>query len=95
MAIVRTILWSLAKRAATDPRVQKKAGQALRTVDKSMDKAADKVADVAAAKDPVREAGKMLGAFFSARSGPSAEGSPLPVHLVRSRGLEPPRGCPH
>ncbi len=70
MAIVRTILWSLAKRAATDPRVQKKAGQALRTVDKSMDKAADKVADVAAAKDPVREAGKMLGALFSGEERP-------------------------
>ena len=70
MAILRTILWSLAKRAAADPRVQKKAGQAFRTVDKGMDKAADKVADVAAAKDPVREAGKMLGAFFSGEERP-------------------------
>jgi len=65
MAILRTVLWSLAKRAAADPRVQKKAGQAFRAVDGKMDKAADKVADVAAARDPAREAGRMLGAFFS------------------------------
>ncbi|MDE0203027.1 MAG: hypothetical protein OXK73_11405 [Rhodospirillaceae bacterium] len=65
MAIVRTILWSLARRAASDPRVQKKAGQAFRTVDRGMDKAADKVAKVAVAKDPAREAGKMLGALLS------------------------------
>ena len=95
MAIIRTVLWSLAKRAAADPRVQKKAGQAFRAVDKKMDTAADKVADVAAAKDPVREAARCSAPSFPARSGPSAEGSPLPVHLVRSRGLEPPRGCPH
>ena len=70
MAIIRTVLWSLAKRAAADPRVQKKAGHAIRTVDKGMDKAADKVAEVAVAKDPVREAGKMLGAFFSGEERP-------------------------
>ncbi len=70
MAILRTVLWSLAKRAAADPRVQKKAGQAFRAVDGKMDKAADKVADVAAAKDPAREAGKMLGAFFSGEQRP-------------------------
>ncbi len=70
MAILRTVLWSLAKRAAADPRVQKKAGQAFRTVDRKMDKAADKVADVAAAKDPAREAGKMLGAFLSGEKRP-------------------------
>ena len=70
MAILRTILWSVAKRAAADPRVQKKAGQAFRTVDRGMDKAADKVADVAAARDPAREAGKMLGAFLSGEKRP-------------------------
>ena len=70
MAILRTVLWSLARRAASDPRVQKKAGQAFRAVDRKMDKAADKVADVAAAKDPAREAGKMLGAFLSGEKRP-------------------------
>ena len=65
MAILRTVLWSLAKRAAADPRVRKKGVQALRTVDRGMDKAADKVADVAAAKDPAREAGRIVGAFLS------------------------------
>ncbi len=70
MAILRTILWSLAKRAAADPRVQKKAGQAFRAVDGKMDKAADKVADVAAARDPAREAGRMLGAFLSGERPP-------------------------
>ena len=70
MAILRTILWSVAKRAATDPRVQKKAGQAFRTVDRGMDKAADKVADVAAARDPAREVGKMLGALLSGEKRP-------------------------
>ena len=70
MAILRTVLWSLAKRAAADPRVQKKAGQAFRAVDGKMDKAADKVADVATAKDPVREAGKMLGSFLSGEERP-------------------------
>ena len=70
MAILRTVLWSLAKRAAADPRVRKKAGQALGTVDRGMDKAADKVADVAVAKDPAREAGKMIGAFLSGERRP-------------------------
>ena len=70
MAIIRTVLWSLAKRAAADPRVRKKAGQAILTVDRKMDKAADKVAEVAAAKDPAREAGKMLGSLFSGERRP-------------------------
>ena len=70
MAILRTVLWSLAKRAVADPRVRKKAGQAILTVDRSMDKAADKVAKVAVAKDPAREAGRMLGAFFSGERPP-------------------------
>ncbi len=70
MAIIRTVLWSLAKRAAANPRVRKKAGQAILTVDRKMDKAADKVAEVATAKDPAREAGKMLGALFSGERRP-------------------------
>ena len=65
MTILRNLLWSLARRAAADPRMRKKAGKALRAVDGQMDKAADKVARVAVAKDPAREAGKMLGGFFS------------------------------
>ena len=70
MAILRTVLWSLAKRAAADPRVRKKAGQAVVAVDRGMDKAADKVAKVAVAKDPAREAGKMIGAFLSGEQRP-------------------------
>ena len=70
MAILRTVLWSLAKRAAADPRVQKKAGQAFRAVDGKMDKAADKVADVATAREPAREVGKMLGSFLSGEQRP-------------------------
>ena len=70
MAILRTLLWSLAKRAAADPRMRKKAGKVLHTVDRKMDKAADKVAKVAVAKDPAREAGKMVGAFLSGERPP-------------------------
>ena len=39
-------------------------------VDRGMDKAADKVAKVAVAKDPAREAGKMIGAFLSGEQRP-------------------------
>lgn len=70
MVILRTIFWSLAKRAAADPRVQKKAGRAFRAVDGKMDKAADKVAQVAVTKDPAREAGRMVGAFLSGEKPP-------------------------
>ena len=94
MAIVRTILWSLAKRAAADPRVRKKAGQAFRTVDKGMDKAADKVADVAAARIRRARRARCSAPSFPARSGPSAEGSPLPAHLVRVERTRTSTGLP-
>lgn len=67
--ILRSLFWSLARRAATDPRMRKKAGHALRTVDRGMDKAADKVARVATAPDPAREAGRMVGDLFSGDAG--------------------------
>ena len=70
MSILRTLLWSAARRAAADPRVRKKAGQALHAVDRRMDKAADKVARVAVAKDPAREASRMLGNLFSSDEPP-------------------------
>ena len=65
MPILRSLFWSLARRAAADPRMRKKAGHALRTVDRGMDKAADKVAQVATARDPAREAGRMIGDLLS------------------------------
>jgi hypothetical protein len=70
MSILRNLLWSAARRAAANPRVQKKAGQAFRAVDSKMDKAADKVAKVAVSKDPAREAGKMLGRLFAGEDPP-------------------------
>ena len=70
MSILHNVFWSLARRAAADPRMRKKAGRALRTVDRGMDKAADKVAEVAVSKDPAREAGRMVGAFLSGERRP-------------------------
>lgn len=68
MPILRSLFWSLARRAAADPRMRKKAGHALRAVDRGMDKAADKVAQVATAPDPAREAGRMVGDLLSSDS---------------------------
>jgi len=58
-------MFNLLKRAASDPRVQKKAGDAFRKVDGVMDKAADKAVDLASSKDPVHQVGKAFGRFLS------------------------------
>ena len=70
MSIVRKLLWNVAHRAASNPRVQRKAGQAFVAVDRKMDKAADKLVKVATAKDPAHEVGKAFGRFFSGNPPP-------------------------
>ena len=65
MSIVRHLMWNVFKRAAADPRVQQKAVKTVVTVDKTLTETADKVVDFAAEKDPVREAGRMLGKLMS------------------------------
>lgn len=68
MSLIRTIIWKLAKRAAADPRVQRAALDAAVKVDSKMDKAADKFVQVAAAKDPAREAGRVVSRLFGGSS---------------------------
>jgi hypothetical protein len=58
-------MWNVFKRAAADPRVQQKAVKTVVTVDKTLTETADKVVEFAAEKDPVREAGRMLGKLMS------------------------------
>ena len=96
MAILRTILWSAGEaRAAADPRVQKKAGQAFRAVDGKMGKAADKVADVAIRQGSPRARWARCSARSSRESsGRSADRSPSPVHLVRSKRTRTSTGLP-
>ena len=65
MSIVRHLMWNVFKRAAADPRVQRKAVKTVVTVDKALSETADKVVEFAAEKDPVREAGRMLGKLMS------------------------------
>ncbi len=65
MSIVRQLLWGAFRRAAADPRVQQKAVKTAKVVDKKMTETADKVVEFAAEKDPVREAGRMLGKLMS------------------------------
>ena len=65
MSIVRHLMWNVFKRAAADPRVQQKAMKTVVTVDKTLTETADKVVEFAAEKDPVREAGRMLGKLMS------------------------------
>ena len=65
MSIVRHLMWNVFKRAAADPRVQQKAVTTVVTVDKTLTETADKVVEFAAEKDPVREAGRMLGKLMS------------------------------
>ena len=65
MSIVRHLMWNVCKRAAADPRVQQKAMKTVVTVDKTLTETADKVVEFAAEKDPVREAGRMLGKLMS------------------------------
>ncbi len=70
MSIVRNLLWSLARRAAADPRVRRKAGQAFVAVDRRMDRAADKFVKVATAKDPAREMGRAFGRLLDGEEPP-------------------------
>ena len=65
MSIVRQLLWGAFRRAASAPRVQQKAVQTAKVVDKKMNDTADKVVEFAAEKDPVREAGRMFGKLMS------------------------------
>ncbi len=65
MSIFRNIVFSLIRRAATNPRVQRKAGEVATRVDQKMTNAADNVAEIVTAKDPAREAGKRLGRLLS------------------------------
>ena len=65
MSLVHNILFSLVRRAATNPKVQSKAGEVAAKVDQKMTKAADNVAEIVTAKDPTREAGKRLGRLLS------------------------------
>ena len=65
MSIVRHLIWNVFNRAAADPRVQQKAVKTVVTVDKTLTETADKVVGFAAEKDPVREAGRMLGKLMS------------------------------
>ena len=65
MSIVRHLIWNVFKRAAAAPRVQQKAVKTVVTVDKTLPETADKVVEIAAEKDPVREAGRMLGKLMS------------------------------
>ncbi len=72
MSLLHNLFWSLARRAAADPRMQKKAGRALRAVDRGMDKGADEFAGIVTARDPAREAGRRLGRFFSGSEPPKS-----------------------
>ena len=65
MSIVRQLLWGAVRRVAANPKVQRKALHTAKTVDKKMTETADKVVGFASDKDPVREAGRMLGKLMS------------------------------
>jgi len=65
MSIVRQLLWGAVRRVAADPKVQRKALNTAKAVDKKMTSTADKVVGFAADKDPVREVGRMLGKLMS------------------------------
>ena len=65
MSIVRHLMWNVFNRAADVPRVQQIALKTVVTVDKTLSETADKVVEFAAEKDPVREAGRMVGKLMS------------------------------
>ena len=69
MSIVRQLLWGAFRRVAANPKVHQKAVQTARVVDKKMTETADKVVEFAVEKDPVREAGRMLGKLMSGGNG--------------------------
>jgi len=64
MSILRQLAWGALRRAAADPKIQKKAINTARIVDKTMNDTADKVVSVAAKTDPMREAGRAFGKFI-------------------------------
>ncbi len=65
MSIIRHFMWAAFKRAASDPRVQKKAVTTAVKVDQKLTKTADKVVEFATEKDPVHEAGRVFGKLMS------------------------------
>ncbi|MBR46662.1 MAG: hypothetical protein CMM31_09345 [Rhodospirillaceae bacterium] len=65
MSIIRHLMWAAFKRAAADPRVQKKAVTTAVKVDQKLTETADKVVEIAVEKDPMREAGRMVGKLMS------------------------------
>lgn len=67
MSILRQLAWSAFRRAAADPKIQRKAINTARIVDKKMNDTADKVVSVAAKTDPMREAGRAFGKLMSNR----------------------------
>lgn len=67
MTIIRRVAFAIAKRAATNPRVQRKAGQLAGRVNRKMDAAADKTAEIVMADDPAREAGRLVGRLLRGR----------------------------
>ncbi len=68
MSIIRHLMWAAFKRAASDPKVQKKAVTTAVKVDEKLTKTADKVVEFAVEKDPMREAGRAFGKLFSGSS---------------------------
>ena len=68
MSIIRHLIFGAVRRAAADPRVQRKAVKTVASVDKKMTETADKVAEFAIEKDPVREAGRVVGRFLPGNS---------------------------
>ena len=68
MSILRQLAWSAFRRAAADPKIQRKAINTARIVDKKMNDTADKVVSVAAKTDPMREAGRAFGKLMSNRN---------------------------
>ena len=65
MSILRHLVWGALRRAAADPKVQRRALRTAQVVDKKMNDAADKVVSAAAKTDPIREAGRVFGKFMS------------------------------
>ncbi len=67
MSILRQLAWSAFRRAAANPKIQRKAINTARIVDKKMNDTADKVVSVAAKTAAMREAGRAFGKFMSNR----------------------------
>ena len=70
MSLLRHLVVSLVRRAATDPRAQRQARRVIAGVDRKVDQAADKLAEIVTADDPAREAGKQVSRFLKGRRPP-------------------------